>query len=1488
MRSSGSERRLAPAGRALFGAGAAAVAFLLGGATASPASAGGGREPESAAVDAVIEHARRLSSFGSRVPGYPGEARAREFARRILEEAGYAGAVREEPFRCAVPVDEGATIEVDGEILELACLWPNLVRTPTVAPSGLKGPLIAAGRGEWRDYDGRDPRGAVVLLDFNSGRNWLKAAELGAAAVVFLEPETTDRRQAREKIVDVPVDLPRYYARSETARRLLERAGRGDGVEATIRARMTWREVETSNLVLEIPGTDPELSGQRIVVSSYLDSMSVAPSIAPGASESLGPAAILELARQWRRRPPRRTVLLLLTSGHHLALSGIDAWVQRHARKEKPFSERMSDPIDFTSFLGLDISTGGRRMAVAGAAWGRPSLLDDVSRVNQFMSHEAERMETLSARLVGSGRMSGKVLNAVRPASGHDGFSVLGDRTAFDSALVLCAGGRAVCLTTASDDRRWVDTPLDLPERWNEEDLRVLIGDLLRLVPALIDDPEYGYEGPLEIRDSLFGLRVRSVTFDPSRSYIPDEPVSGAVTVVRRCPADLCGVRNHLYAIADDDGWTAFSSLEHSWIAESYALDPQTGRITAALDRGVNGEEKFPRSYDFFSREVSRSYVLFACRPVDVFGLVDPQFLRPFDRLVVVGRGEAIPQQFGYSFNNELAAAFQVPGREDRLDCAVIFLPPERPFKLVLPQNPVRMGMLLLNGSPDLLEGSGFRAAEISRIERTDMRAAEDVWWLDESRIRKQHGSGIRSAHIDRTHEEARVHLDRAREALGRAQYATGIVEARRALGLESRIYGVVQQISNDVVKGIILYMALLIPFAYAGERLLFGFSDINRRIIAVSGIFLAIFLLLRFLPHPAFELSNAPYIILLAFVTLALSLLVMTIIISRFNSEMRTIRSTVVGVHGADVGRVSASVAAFSLGIANMKRRRVRTFLTSTTVVLLTFALMSFTSVKLFLRYNEIPRPNTPGYPGILVRSTVWRELRPVMLDHLRDEYRGRADVAPRAWWVLRDMAQEIGVPIWSGEAETEAQGIVGVTAQEAAVSGVDRCLSAGRWIAPGRDDECVISDFHARRLGISAKDLGTSTIRCLGRELRVVGILDHQKLETFRDLDNEELTPLDMRPQAAEFFQNQTEFEGQIGVGRKKHIDARVTLWLPFDVVMTGGGSLRSIAIRFRDGSDPLSEAKKALARYALTLFAGNEERVVAYSSVGGTGFGGMGGLAVPIALAGLIILNTMLGSVHERQREIGTYGAVGLAPVHIGSLFVAESFVYAVLGAILGYLIGQGLARAGAYFPAIRALNLNYSSTAVVVTTLIAMGVVLISTIYPARQASRLSVPDVRRRWVLPEPEGNRWEFLFPFTVAEDDVVGLFSFLRDYFSAYTEASVGSFYTEGADLAQRRKGGEREITLSMRAWIAPFDLGVSQDVVLRAVPRGQFDLFNIRMELERRSGEFRAWKMVNQRFIRILRKQFLIWRTVRPDVQEQYRAAGERILGGEVDDLA
>ena len=178
---------------------------------------------------------------------------------------------------------------------------------------------------------------------------------------------------------------------------------------------------------------------------------------------------------------------------------------------------------------------------------------------------------------------------------------------------------------------------------------------------------------------------------------------------------------------------------------------------------------------------------------------------------------------------------------------------------------------------------------------------------------------------------------------------------------------------------------------------------------------------------------------------------------------------------------------------------------------------------------------------------------------------------------------------------------------------------------------------------------------------------------------------------------------------------------------------------------------------------------------------------------------------------------------------------------------------------------------------------MLVVLLSSLYPARQASMMAVPDVTRRWKLPDPEGNRWHFEFPFTVGGKDVFGLSVFLVDYFESHMGESMGAFYTDGARFGSIETESGRGYTIDTMIWLAPYDLGVRQQVHFEAISTGEHDIYAMTLTIDRLSGDAASWRRGNQGFMNALRKQFLIWRTVDPAYRVKYTQKGRDLLAAQ-----
>lgn len=1424
----------------------------------------------------VRDRVARLTRMGSRVPGYPGHEAAADYILSVFGQSGLED-VREEPYGVTAPIDEGGTLTLDsGNIFSLRGIWPNLVKTSTLPPDGVAVHLVYGGHGEYAEFDGQRMDGAAVLMEFNSWNNWLNAATLGASQIIFIEPDTTSYSEAEQKFMQVPNSVERFWISKEEGARLKTIVTERD-VTARLTSRMTWEKHPARNIIGTIRGTDPVLRDQLIVINAYYDAMSVVPSLAPGAEMAGGIVGLLELVDYFTHHPPKHTVMFLASSGHHLGFRGICDFLSRHSRKEKHFAELMTEPFDIRLFISLDLT----------------SQTDEVGVWNSTRTFYYKRFFTPFGRLFeeyadvlaegfGLDRKDA-LIDGVNPGGGMTwDMYIPGEQLRTDGEVVLEAGTPSLSLITVNDARFRVDTPLDRPEYVNYENLtgqiRLITGvlDLALNSEGLI--PDYR----LDPDDRMRGLKGFVRTF-PRRSIVPDRPKSGAIAALRMgADKSVKGVRRVYYDLADENGEFYMPGIAERRVSVSaYYLDPDSGEITYAPNFGAQARI-YRGEFDMDWWISKRTLILFPCIATDFYDTVDPRYLTKLQSLSVYNEANVRPQEYGYAIgfgpDEPAGTVFTTPG--DRV-------------KLAMRSGVIGIRYLLLNSQSAATEeearGIGFRTLSSGSIARTSFRALRDMWTLNEARIQELRSYSIENLRLNTLHAQGKYHIDQARQAEADLSWGAFIRHTRAGLGVEARAYPDVKSTQNDVIRGIVFFMVLVIPAAFFAERLLVTASDIRWQVVGFSGIFVLIWTFL-WQVHPAFQLSN-PFVILLAFVILALSIFVITIVFSRFNSTMRQLKAETSVLHDTDVGRVSASVAAFQLGIANMKRRRMRTALTFTTLLLLTFTVLSFTSIKSSLEFYQILRDTEGAYPGVLVRSKFWGPLEDAAYDYAKVNFSEVAIIAPRSWYITKNKKK---TPIETAENSHKVEGILGLTAAEAEVTRVDSLLIAGRWLRD-REEACILPLSVAEKLEIPIDALEGQRVRLFGKLLNVVGVIDNDRMDEFLDLDEEPITPADFKVTEDEEISrmSRTEEREKQGLERPEveimpfeHMASANIAIVPYQLLRDVGSPLQSVAVRFHPGVDIKAQVRAFLSRLSVVLFAGIPDQtgriqVSVYSSLGNTSLGGLAGLFIPILVASLIVLNTMMGSVYERFREIGIYSAVGLAPVHIAFLFIAEACVYAVLGTVSGYLIGQGVAKVLLWQGWLEGLSLNYSALSTVASAGLVMIVVILSTLYPARQASRMAVPDVARRWRLPEPDGDRWQFDFPFTVGGADVFGLSVFLSDYFAAHVGESMGAFYTDGSKFGAQDSPHGEGYAIDTTTWLAPYDLGVSQRVRFEAVPTGEHNFYGLSLAIDRLSGDRASWRRVNQGFVNGLRKQFLIWRTIPAEDRARYREEGQALLG-------
>jgi hypothetical protein len=1396
---------------------------------------------------------------------------------------------------------------------------------------GVSGELVYVGHGDYGDFNGREVEGSIVVMDFTSGTNYLNARILGAGAIVFVDDGNVNRAEAERKFLRVPSDIPRFWAEGPTAEKL-KAFGSVAGNRVTLMGRMEWTAVTSYNIYGTLPGTRTNNPDSTVVLESYYDAISVVPARAIGAENATGMATLLSIAESFRVHPPEVPFTFLATSGHFASLSGINEWLYRHTRQEDTFLDGIPEDqrIKFGLFIGIDLSSENDQVATFAQGTFYTGWNSDDRRKNMHTGYGKAFMRYAQELFPGQevNEAFPQYVDAIAPAK-RTWRTFTPSMLAFDHEPVNYVGLSAISFATTNDARIRVDTPVDTLGAVEVENVITQSRTIAGLLYRAARDRGFFQETKIRPKDTQRELTGRILQFDRRKSFIPNSPIPGAVVVVEYGQKTYSGVRGMSATLTNgwgDDGrdwlrWTVtdttglnkapgapgrfrfhmISPHVPSVLLKAYKIS-DSGRIIMAPDLGEEGDKTYPMLVAMASPIVQTLQVLFESRALSLFEIVDSRYLSALDIMGLRGPDGSELRSYGFE-----AVLLQSRKEGDIENAAVVFARPGMRVKVMMSTSLFGIKYLLINApdiyfdnplepemagpeEQDFAQGTGYLIDE-GVIARTPWRVARDMWIIDDVRMKTLQRYGVVNQRVLSLHDDARESLVNADAAFAAKEYDTWIRECRQAWGLEARAYPDVKGTAIDTVQGVVFYFALLLPFAFFMERMLIGAVDIRKQILGFAGIFVGIFMVLQFV-HPAFKLSSSPYIIFLGFVIFALGSVVTILVVGKFNDELKRMKMSQSGMHESDVGRVQATAAAIILGINNLRKRPIRTGLTAVTIAILTFSVLSFTSVVTSLQFYKINRDNEPVYDGMLVRDRNWMGMQPTVLEYVSTAFSEKALISPRSWLMAQVRADKAFIDFVNVENDKRsfASGLLGVTSEERKVTKLDSYITAGRWIEPGERGVLLLPERMASLIGITAADVGRAKIDMLGREWLVIGLVDEQKLIKLTDLDDEMLTPVDLVAEEQRLTEASTTDPTQTAeapIQTFTHIAPENVMILPHEDVMLLGGIVRSIAVsNFTAPERLIEEIEEFMSRVAITAFVGHDDEVVVYSSLGSTSLKGLSNLGVPIVVAALIVLNTMLGAVYDRKREIGIFATIGLTPFHIAALFVAEATVFAVIGAVWGYLIGQILAIALSNTSLLAGLSLNYSSLSAVSSTVIVMLTVLGSSLYPAKVAADSAVPDVTRRWSFPPVEGDVWRFDFPFTVGQSDVIGLYTYLSRVLESYGAGSAGEFVAQNVEMAQLETpdGQDPGYRLKFRTWLAPYDLGISQDVQMDALPTGEYHIYRIDMTINRLSGDVDSWQRINRGFMNVMRKRFLVWRTIPPELKDEYRERGRQVFSGEI----
>ncbi len=1499
-------------------------------------------------------HVAFLASQGTRLAGTPGNAATAEYIKQTLRQAGITD-IRSQPFTTVTPAvgdEPGVTPDVeaasitlpDGRRLPLYPLWPNGARTCQTPPEGLQGHLVDGGSGSLADLSGKDINGAFVLVDWNCDRQWQHVPELGGRAVLFRPSDTTSGYQARSKALTIPADIPRFYVKPDHIG-VLERAARARQVDtstrrhvdmggSTIRCSMRWGAVETENIIAHLPANSSasgtsisEEDDKPLIFHAYYDSISIVPQLAPGAEQACGVAALLDLGRYLVKRERTRDIVLLFTSAHTQACGGMRAYVAEYLMPPPTGSKfrKFAEPKQPCALLtSLDLTSGTPQLGVFCKGYfclqpdifahqwfallGRTLAQYVQPVVDAIVADRPAGLEPQDEKDKPDLNLFVDGINASKGANWSTYFPFM---VAFETELANLGGISAVTLATPNDSRDRIDSPMDTVDRVRFDRLAIQMRLLAPTVDALLN-----WRGPYASKklESLWTtLKGRVVYLHPTQSYVPDFPLPNALVVLKNYSAvwNQVGVRAIPMLLTDQKGAFEIGGLLHQrcggywrseYDVEAFGVDPNTGAITYANNRSAMTLKDYPCTVLLDEEVRSVNVVVFPCMGTTLYGLTEPREYLPLWSVEIFDAAtNSPPFRYGYSWPD--------PGQYGNWETATtLFAPPDTTLRLGLGTSPVGFQMVLTNARPDNALGDGFDIRQLATIRAMALQGAGDMWALTQERFDKLHRYGVRNPRAERLHAEAGEFLDQAREALDRHDYVGYRIAAERAWSSEIKAYPEILSAANDMVQGVIFYLALLLPFAYAMERLLICAPTIRGRIIGMLSIFVVGFLVLAVV-HPAFRFTLTPALVLLAFVILALVVTVSMLVWSKFDAMLQEVRTARLGMHEADVNRAGAAVSAFDLGLSNVRRHRRRAILTATTVVVVTFTLLSFTSITPTLAVRGARYfLGEPSYSGLLIRDRNWFPLSRKRYKAFLREMGGHAPVAARAWYESPMVGELTRIEVRRHTSPPRlfvARALVGMTANEPNVTDIaNKTIVAGRWFKDDQETGILLPQRMAERLGLRAEggqivtvdpevglvgsatgpvssrpSAGPPTVEIYGRKLPVIGIFNERKYDDILDLDGEPLTPVDhvlmAEKRRTEILQDAEQIEEYI------HFTCDAVPIVPLRLALDLGGSIRSIATHLPP--DQVHPWTQQLSRRTdQTMFANLGGDVRLFSTVSRTQFGGVWSAAVPMAIGCLIVLSTMLGAVYERQREIFICSSVGLAPSHVSSLFLAESCVYAILGAALGYLLGQALTKVLMTLGLLTALSLNYSAMSAVLVTMVTMLVVVATTIYPARVAFRAAMPEEpQARKDGAKTGGDRFVLDLPFLASAEHLDGVQAYLYEFLDAHADVWIGKLSVDRLHACRRQFDGAVIPVLEFRSWLVPFDLGISQHVEIGAVYRPDHHAFQYQLIATRSSGDYQNWRRLNPHFLKIIRKQLLLWRILSPEEKQRYVDRGPRVFG-------
>src|ERR1700691_4074665 len=370
--------------------------------------------------------------------GSRGEREAQKYAveqlkRAAAEPAGVKGFYQPVKFvsRQIVEKDCSLALVRDGKREPLTLGEDAIIGTRVMPAPKLEAPLVFAGYGlkvpekNYDDFAGLDVRGKIIVILAGSpseipgalashyqtaAERWKVLRSAGAIGIVSLPnpasmdipwsrmalnrahpsmdldyPEFNETEGAKITVTVNPASAEKFFAGPGHSFAELAALGKDRkplphfplAVSLAAKTRVEVTKIESANLVAKIPGSDPALRSEYVVLSAHLDHIGIGEPINGdriynGAMDNgSGSALVLDMAASFKKNPEklRRSILLVLVTGEEKGLLGSKYFAAHPTAPPKSIvADVNSDiflpivPLKLLTVFGFDESDLGDRV----------------------------------------------------------------------------------------------------------------------------------------------------------------------------------------------------------------------------------------------------------------------------------------------------------------------------------------------------------------------------------------------------------------------------------------------------------------------------------------------------------------------------------------------------------------------------------------------------------------------------------------------------------------------------------------------------------------------------------------------------------------------------------------------------------------------------------------------------------------------------------------------------------------------------------------------------------------------------------------------------------------------------------------------------------------------------------------------------------------------------------------------------------------------